>query len=182
VDLAALPGLYAACADELVPATTRRPTERVTGWTPTGIVLRENVVTVRSDMAATLRSWATLVVDHRRVQGPRWPEVRDLVAFLLHHLDWLAGHPAAGDFADEIRGLVSGTRNVLDPGMTDALAVSSCEHPGCAEPVLVRFGVRHPGRHPVACTAGHRVPAQHWLRLRANLPSRRSTQVVTPST
>lgn len=163
-NLAVLPDLHAACADELTPSD-HRTRERVTGWTPKGIVLREGVMTVRSDMVAVLASWATLIVDDRRVRGPRGQEVRHLVAFLLHHLGWLAAHPAAGDFADEIGELVRAVRDVLDPGKAADLAVSSCERPGCAEPVLARIGARDPGRHLVACTAGHRVPPEHWLRL-----------------
>jgi hypothetical protein len=165
-NLAVLPGLHAACADELTPGD-HRARERVTGWTPKGIVLRESVMTARSDMVAVLASWATLIVDDRRVRGPRGQEVRHFTAFLLHHFGWLAAHPAAGDFADEIGELVSTARDVLDPGKSADLAVSSCERPGCAEPVLARIGVRDPGHHPVACTAGHRVPPEQWLRLGA---------------
>lgn len=174
-NLAALPGLHTACAGELVPGT-RQLRERVSGWRPAGIVLQENAVTARSDSIAVLVSWASLVVDERRlegrrVRGPRGQEASQLVAFLQRHFEWLAAHPAAGDFADEVAGMVSAMRDVLDPGAAASLAVSSCEQPGCSEPVLVRLGVRDPGRHPVSCTAGHRVPPERWLRLRPSLPA-----------
>jgi hypothetical protein len=162
--LAALPGLHEACADELAPAA-RWLRERVTGGTPAGIVLRENVATARSDVKTVLVAWASLVVEERRVRGPEGREVAPVVAFLQRHLDWLAAHPAAGEFAAEIAGLESALGAVIDPGASAGVAVSRCDQPGCAEPVLVRFEAGDPENYPVSCAAGHRVPPERWLRM-----------------
>lgn len=164
-NLAVLPALYMACLDELAPGA-RPLRERVTGWAPKGIVLREDVMALRSDVVAVLASWAALVADDRRVRGPRGQEVGDITGFLIHHITWLTEHPVAGEFAGEIGELVTAMRDLLDPGMVGNFVVSSCERHGCAKPVLVMFGVRDPSRHPVACTAGHRIPPERWLRLR----------------
>jgi hypothetical protein len=168
-NLALLPGLHTACADELVHGA-RQVGERVTGGLPGGITLREPVMTARSDVITVLASWATMVADEQRLEGRRrrrlqGQDAASLVAFLQRHLDWLAAHPAVGDFASEVASLVSALRGVLDPDTTANLTVSSCDRPGCAEPVLVRVGVREPGRHPVSCAVGHRVPPERWLRL-----------------
>jgi len=173
--LAALPSLHEACAKELVPAG-RWMRERVTGGSPAGIALRDNVATARSHAHAVLVAWASLVVEERRVRGPEGREVAPLVAFLQRHFDWLCAHPAAGDFAEEVAGLESALGDVIDPGAAAGLAVGRCVQPGCAEPVLVRFEGGDPGRSPVSCAAGHRVPPEHWLRMgpgRAAEPRRR---------
>ena len=163
--LAALPSLHEACANELVPAR-RWMRERVTGGLPAGIALRENVATARANANAVLVAWASLVVEERRVRGPEGREVAPVVAFLQGHLDWLSAHPAAGEFADEVAGLVSALREVVNPGADAGFPVGRCDQPGCAEPVLVQLEVGDPGRYPVSCTAGHRVPPERWLRLR----------------
>jgi hypothetical protein len=140
--------------------------ERVTGGTRAGIALRENVATARSNTNAVLIAWAALVVDERRVRGPEGREVAPVVAFLQRHLDWLSAHPAAADFAAEVAGLESALGDVIDPGAAAGLAVCWCDQPGCAEPVLVQFESGDPGRYPVSCAAGHRVPPERWLRMR----------------
>lgn len=162
--LAALPRLHEACANELIPAR-RWMRERVTGGSPAGIALRENVAKARSDAHAVLVAWASLVVEERRVRGPQGREVAPVVAFLQRHLDWLSAHPAAGDFADEVAGLESALGDVIDPGAAAGFAVGRCDQPDCAEPVLVQFEVGDPGRPPVSCAAGHRVPPERWLRM-----------------
>jgi hypothetical protein len=161
-NLLELPGLYEMCAYML---DTRRPQpqERVSGRKQRrGIVLREAVVNVRSDMLGVLASWCGLVANERGVPGPDELSVPRLSTFVLIHFGWLTAHAAAPDFVDELAELADGARAVLQPETTAELDLGPCVHPGCGWTVRAEG---HPPRR-VRCEAGHEWPPEQWLLLR----------------
>lgn len=155
-----LPGLYDMCAYVL---DTRGPQlrERVSGSKRRGIVLREAVVNVRSDVLGVLASWCGLVANERQVPGPDELSVPRLSTFVLIHFGWLTAHPAAPDFVDELGALADGARAVLQPD-NGVMTLGPCARPGCGWTVRAEG---HPPRR-VRCDAGHEWPPEQWLLLR----------------
>ncbi|TWP50532.1 hypothetical protein FKR81_20400 [Lentzea tibetensis] len=163
-DLAALPGLYDACEVVLGGGGGRRLLdERVRGGQSRGLNLHEGALRVRSRMLAVLASWSGMVTSERGVSAPRRREVPVLVAFLSAHADWLAGHPAAADFAEEIGGIAADARRVssADSGVRQDLG--KCSRPACGRPVWATL--RGGGPVSARCEAGHDWPTHQWLLL-----------------
>lgn len=160
-NLLELPGLYDMCAYML---DVRRPQlrERVSGRKRRGIVLREAVVNVRSDVLGVLASWCGLVAKERGVSGPDELSVPRLSTFVLIHFGWLTAHPAAPDFVDELAALADGARAVLQPESTAEITLGPCARPGCGWTVRAEG---HPPRR-IRCDAGHEWPPEQWLLLR----------------
>jgi hypothetical protein len=98
-DLAVLPRLYDACEAVLGGRRRHFADDRVRGGLSRGLNLHEGALRARSRMLTVLASWSGLVASERGVSPPRRREVGVLAPFLLSHVDWLTGHPAAGDFA-----------------------------------------------------------------------------------
>jgi hypothetical protein len=167
--LASLPRLYQACEQAL--EIRRQNTVRVIrGRRPTGICLDDLTVAVRGDTIRVLASWCEMIVDERGVTGPGSLDVRALTSFLQAHVDWLATHAVAADFAAEIAGLVADARRVLDPAQVRTIELGPCARDGCARMVRASIGTVNQG--PVAqvrCDAGHTWPPRQWLDLRRAL-------------
>ncbi len=164
-DLIELPGWYDLCAHVL---DLRRPQleERVSGSRPRGIVLREAVVTTRSNILGVLASWCGLVVGERGVTAPDEPCIRKLTTFLVIHLNWLAGHPAAPDLVDELGVLVQSARQVVRPDEGVLVELGRCARSGCGELVRAESGTEDQLSYRVSCDAGHVVAPAEWLLLR----------------
>ncbi|MDR3036625.1 MAG: OvmZ protein [Kitasatospora sp.] len=164
-DLAALPGLFEECALALTPAAGR-PKERVSGTRGTGLPLDEAALAARTEVLAVLRCWTALVVGEQRSRAPEQQTVPALVRFLTDHLDWLAAHPAAADFADEVTALVSAADRAAHPDTALRLELGPCVQPGCDGVMFstARAGDSAPGRK-VRCGAGHFWPPHQWLLL-----------------
>ena len=162
--LVELPELYEMCAYVLDPRRPQ-PRERVSGSRPHGIVLRDAVVTVRSDILGVLASWCGLVTTERGVAGPDELSIRRLTTFVQVHLTWLVAHPAAADFADELGDLSDAAREVLAPDTDVEFDLGPCTRPGCAWTVRAEG---HPPRR-IRCDAGHEWPPEQWLLLLGRL-------------
>jgi hypothetical protein len=164
-DLIELPTWYDLCAHSL---DLRRPQreERVTGSRPRGIVLRDAVVTVRSDILGVLASWCGLVASERGVTGPDVLSIRKLTTFMAIHLNWLASHPAAPDLVDELGVLVSSARQVVRPDEGVRVELGRCARSGCDELVRAETDTEEQMTYYVACDAGHVVRPEDWLLLR----------------
>jgi hypothetical protein len=165
--LVELPELYEMCAYVLDPHRPQ-PRERVSGSRPHGIVLRDAVVTVRSDILGVLASWCGLVTTERGVAGPDELSIRRLTSFVQVHLTWLVAHPAAADFADELGDLADAAREVLAPDTDVEFDLGPCPRPGCAWTVRAEG---HPPRR-IRCDAGHEWPPEQWLLLLGRLDQR----------
>jgi len=161
-DLLELPGLYDMCAYMLDTRGKPQLRERVSGRRRRGIVLREAVVNVRSDVLGVLASWCGLVANERGVPGPDELSVPRLSTFVLIHFGWLTAHPAASEFADELAELADGARAVLQPDNDTEIELGPCARPGCGWTVRAEG---HPPRR-VRCDAGHEWPPEQWLLLR----------------
>ncbi|RBQ20917.1 hypothetical protein DP939_07585 [Spongiactinospora rosea] len=149
----------------LTPAHTGL-TERIsTTRSSTGIVLDEAVVEARGRMRDTLSSWCALVAEGRGIPAPAERDVAALAAFLTARLDWLAAHPAAGEFAAEIAELAGDATEALDPRRGRARGLGPCPRPGCTAVVALRPDTG--GR--VGCGSGHVWQPHEWLSLSSRL-------------
>lgn len=160
-NLLELPALYDMCA-YVLDARRPQPRERVSGHRPGGIVLRDAVVSIRSDILGVLASWCGLVTSERGVPGPDELSIPRLSTFVLIHFGWLTGHPAGPDFADELAVLADRAREVLKPEPRTEMALGPCARPGCGWTVRAEG---HPPRR-IRCDAGHEWSPDQWLLLR----------------
>ncbi|MFI0421279.1 hypothetical protein [Spongiactinospora sp. 9N601] len=169
-----MPGLYKECERMLTPAHTGL-TERISSTrSSTGITLDETVVEARGRMRDTLSSWCALAAEGCGVPAPAERDVPALAGFLAGRLDWLAAHPAAGEFAEEIAELAEGANEALDPRRGRARGLGPCPRPGCTAVVALRPDSG--GR--VGCGSGHVWQPHEWLSLSSRLarPERHERQ------
>lgn len=159
--LVELPQLYDLCAYAL-DARPAKPQERVSGYRPHGIVLRDAVVDIRSDIVGVLAAWCGLVATERGVPGPDELSLPRLSTFVLIHFRWLVAHPAGADFTDELTALADRANTVLAPEPVAALSLGPCLRPGCGW--NLRADEQPPKR--IRCEAGHEWPPEQWLLLR----------------
>lgn len=162
--LSRLPALYRGCESAL---TNRRPrhSERIRGGLPGGISLNDRAVHARSEVLAVLASWASLVVEERRLSAAPGRSVGALARFLDRHIDWLSRHPAAGDFADEIHQVTGMAEAVTNPQSSARVELGPCDQPGCASPVTAIMRSRDNGPASVSCGGGHVWRPHEWLML-----------------
>ncbi|MER7488634.1 hypothetical protein ABTY20_22555 [Streptomyces sp. NPDC126497] len=154
-------------SDHALTPTAPRPSVRVGGTkTAKGIILDQRAMDLRTRMTETLASWARLVVDEARTSRPRQREVVALVDFLSRHIEWLAAHPAAADFDEEVRQLLESCRTVLGPAPAQRTPIGVCPETDCHSTLHVIRQADAAAQHPrhVACDAGHALPPQEWLR------------------
>ncbi|WP_055477905.1 hypothetical protein [Sphaerimonospora mesophila] len=161
-ELRSLPGLHRECALRLVDVPDGIA-QRVTWTRQPGLDLNEAVVEVRSDIIGVLSSWCGLVAQERGVAapGPRSADV--LAAFLDGHLAWLARHPAARDFAAEIRRLAEKARAAIERGSGRPRPLGPCDRPECGQ--IVYAARLSDGRRQVRCDGGHVWQPHEWLSL-----------------
>lgn len=160
-----LPALFELCAHvlDLRPNGVR---ERVSGHRPRGIILRDAVVSVRSEMLGVLAAWCGLVTAERGVPSPDELAIRKLVGFLGIHLQWLCEHPAAADLVDELTDLTTAANEAMRPDTGFRVAVGTCLHPGCGRAVYAEAHREGAEPYEVSCEAGHVWAPEHWLALR----------------
>ncbi len=178
-DLAEMPGLYRECEELLVTAPSRELRERISGRRVRTMPFNTAVATVRSEILGTLASWSGLVVSERRIASRPRRTAADLSSFLVRHLDWLAAHPAAGDFAHEVRTTASTARMSTKPAPSTLIELGPCTQPGCDQ--VIHASVQQSGDrtvHQVGCAAGHQWETHQWLLLAHQL---RQLQTASPS-
>ena len=169
--LASLPEMYRACEDKL-EVGRQHSIEVVRGRRPTGIRLDDKTVAVRSDTMGVLSSWCGLVIEERAVAAPGRLDVLALASFLHAHLDWLASHDVAADFAGEIAGLIVSIRKVLNPAQVRTIDLAPCPRDGCGRMVRASISTaQHRSAPQVCCDAGHTWPPRQWLALSASVTS-----------
>jgi hypothetical protein len=159
-NLVDLPQLYDMCA-YMLDARAPKQQERVRGHRPRGIVLRDAVVSIRSDILGVLASWCGLVATERGVPGPDELSIPRLSTFVLVHFGWLTAHPAGPDFTDELAALADRARMVLTPDPVSEMNLGPCPRPGCNGTLRTEG---HPLRR-ISCEAGHEWPPDQWLQL-----------------
>ncbi|MFZ4280046.1 OvmZ protein [Streptomyces rhizosphaericola] len=166
--------LYRESDHALAPAHARLR-QRVSGTRAVGTVLDERTVAMRTETAEVLASWARLVVEERGARGLRDCDVESLVEFLHGQVEWLAGHPAAVSFDDEVRGLLRRIGSVLGPAPASGRPLGACVEPGCTGTLLAvarEAGGVSPGPDRVTCDAGHTLPPRQWLAVAGQLARR----------
>jgi hypothetical protein len=163
-----LPPLYDDCEAMLVPRP-KLEVERVRGGLPGSASINEAAVRARSEILSTLASWSALVRDERPVSVSLQREVAPLATFLRSHLDWLAAHPAAREFVDELEETAAMAQRVVHPEVTRTIEVGKCEQQGCGHPVYATFRAENGRSSPlVSCRSGHVLGPREWLLLHHN--------------
>jgi hypothetical protein len=164
--LTLLPSLYNACEIALCVPLSRSIFERISGSRGTGLPLGEAAADARDAIRRVLASWASLVVDGRSITFAPRRAVPDVARFLGTHLDWLAAHPAAADFADEVNDLTAMARRAIEPGSARRIEPRRCIEPGCGGLLAHRGRVDGDVRRAeIHCDAGHVWRADEWLLL-----------------
>jgi hypothetical protein len=160
-----LPQMYQACEDEL--AVHGQNPVKVTGSRrSTGICLNEEAMDVRGNVVGVLASWRDMIAEERGVSGPKGRDVRKLALFIEAYLDWLATHCVAGDFAEEITGLVRSVKRVLNPAQVRTIDIAPCPWEGCGQMVRASISTVERRLPPqVSCGAGHTWQPGEWLNL-----------------
>jgi hypothetical protein len=167
--LTSLPRMYQDC-EQALEVRRQYPIGMARGRRPTGICLNDGTVAVRSDTMGVLSSWCEMIVDEREVPGPSSLDVRMLARFLQAHLDWLATHAVAADFAEEITGLVVAVKQVLNPAQVRTIDLAPCTRDGCGAMIRASISTVHHRSVPlVRCDAGHTWQPRQWLDLSRQL-------------
>ncbi|WP_174416459.1 hypothetical protein [Nocardia concava] len=145
----------------LAAARRRGPGERVTRSRARDASVNFEVLEARTEITAVLASWAGLVTSERAVPPLRTLDIVGLTGFLAAHLDWLAAHPAAGDFAEELADLARRAVAAVD---ADPLSgpVRACPAPECAGSLEIAGDAENPSLN---CESGHSWAAGDWLGL-----------------
>ncbi|MEU9456543.1 hypothetical protein [Streptomyces sp. NPDC048277] len=139
--------------------------ERISGTRSVGIRLDERVLSLRSQIASLLTSWAGLVVAERRSVTAPGGEVPALLRFLGNHVRWLSEHPAGPDLDVELAALADTSRSLLGPRV-HRVSLGGCCHPGCTAPLFALLsGTGETAFSRVGCDRGHTVPPAEWLLL-----------------
>ncbi|RAY12600.1 hypothetical protein DPM19_23660 [Actinomadura craniellae] len=120
----------------------------------------------RSAIVGVLSSWSALVADERGVAPPR-RAAPHLGTFLRRHLDWLARHPGAGDFAAEVAALERAAHRVTSPDPTRRLPVGPCVEPRCTGSLtaLVTRDRHRPAEIRCDADPAHTWTGHEWLAL-----------------
>lgn len=172
-ELRRLPALHEECARRL-DMSADRERDRVSGGSLPGLPLNAAAVEARSAIVSVLASWSAAVAQERGVAAPG-RVVERLAEFLLRHADWLAAHPAAGEFSQEVARLARRAARVIDPGSSRRLAIGDCVEDGC--PGRLTAAVRPdqpdvPAEITCDACAGHRWFGHQWLQLSRLLGAR----------
>ncbi len=174
-DIRAAGRLHEELAGHLVACAG--PAERVrgSGGVP-GIPLNTRAVDARRDLLAVLSSWSALVVEELGVAAPE-RSAPALAGFLAGHADWLAGHDAGPDAAEEFRDLVRRADRVVHGSAGKQVPLGSCPRPTCTGALVARLGPADSDRESViVCLArdDHRWTPRQWhaLAFTATEPAR----------
>ncbi|WP_174557125.1 helix-turn-helix domain-containing protein [Nocardia jejuensis] len=154
-------GLFDESTLSLVAARRRRAGERVTRSRPRNTSVDFEVLEARTDITQILDSWANLVTHERAVRGPSTRDVGGLTTFLAGHIDWLATHPAASDFAEEMAELADRAAAAVDADR-HALPARACPAAGCEGSLTVVGEGENPS---LDCEFGHSWDSGQWLAL-----------------
>ncbi|MFC7265989.1 hypothetical protein [Streptomyces lutosisoli] len=173
VELGRLPELYEACGRRLDGRSSDPSRPKTSGGPLPGMAFNAGAAEARTEILGVLGSWAGAVVKERRAPAPR-RAVLPLAAFLDRHLDWLAGHDAAGEFSGEVARLVRRARRVVDPEVRHQVPIGACVEPGCTGSLAAVVRPQQPqlpavircDRDPAHLWLGH-----EWLQLRRRLSS-----------
>lgn len=170
-ELLTLLGLYRESDHALTPRPARMR-ERVSGSRSVGMVLDERTVEMRTETADVLASWARLVVEERGAKGLQGCDVGSLVSFLRDEVDWIAGHPAAVSFDEEVRQLLQRLGALFGPAPVRGFPLGACVELECTGTILAMVdGAGGSAATPdhVSCDAGHTLPPHQWLTVAGQL-------------
>jgi hypothetical protein len=173
-NLRALPGLHQECLHHMTPSAGRISNPTKVSGSRERDHLNVSVLDTRYNITAVLESWAQIVLDELPVPAPD-RSITELVGFLLRHLDWLTAQSPAGDFVDEIDGLLADLLRVVDPehGGHRAPAVA-CVVDDCTGNISTSPPpAESTGKGTITCSSGHSWEVREWLVLRQLMQRKR---------
>lgn len=174
-DLRHLPWLHEECGHRLGGSNTAG--DRVSGGPLPGMPFNASAAEVRTNIIGILAAWVAMIRQERRVPPPLRRDVPELVDFLLRQLDWLGGHPAAGDISKELMQLVSAAWRVIDADPVRTFPLGPCLTNACQgqlTAVLHPDGSRRPTAVRCSSEGDHRWLGSELLQLGHALASRPS--------
>ncbi|MFE6104089.1 helix-turn-helix domain-containing protein [Streptomyces laurentii] len=168
--LRALVPLYADCEQALAGAPAPRR-EKTSGGPLPGMPFNADAADARTGIVATLGSWSGLVAAERAVPAPV-RTVPALVDFLVRQSLWLAGHPAIGEFTEEVARVAARARRVARPDRSRRMRIGACVEDRCGgeltawlrDPDAPELGIIQCDTSPEHTWAGHQ-----WTQLRRAL-------------
>jgi hypothetical protein len=163
-DLAALPELYAECAEHNPLSGKGELRDKVRSSREISLPLPDAAVHARAEIRGVLASWSGLVVAELGPVGAPSRSVPEMTNFLIRNLNWLATHPAAADFATEVAELTAGAGRALDPGQKKRTPLGTCTEVACDALLYADREVRR-----IVCERGHESRYDQWLLLGRNL-------------
>lgn len=178
-NLAELPVLYEECVHSMSVPPRTLTMERVSG-SRSFESLNDAAVDVRHDIHDVLSSWVDMVLEERHTTqvSARTPIPRDPVVnftqFLTGHLEWLAAHPVAAEFAHELDTLVAEAHKVInsDP-VAGRIDLGPCIETNCPGSLSASFSIEGNTRCPnVTCDTGHGWQPHQWLLLKLRIEQR----------
>jgi hypothetical protein len=170
-ELAELPRLYAECESLLgrFPFALQPKVNQGKIALP---AFSEAALDARSGIMSLLASWSGLVADERGTRKPARREARHLAAFLGRHWAWLAGHPAAPDFAEEVTETAAIARRASTPGGLH-VDLGGCVADNCDAALFATSGAPGAPVAMVRCEAGHAWAAHEWLHVARRVSDRK---------
>lgn len=168
-DLTALPSLYEECEQALLTLHHGSVIRRLGRTGTADLPISEAAAHARGLINGVLASWTDVVVYERRISRPPQRQVRSLAEFLVTHVDWLAAHRTAADFADEVEHVVSAAYRAIDSDDTRPVELGTCVEPGCHATLVAQLGTHEGPTSRIHCAAGHSWPAHQWLLLSRRL-------------
>lgn len=84
--------------------------------------------TLRRTVTDVLNSWSRVVMEDRPVEHalPDGRSAESMCIFLERHAQWMSGHEAADDMADEVEGLAKGVTRFTQPQRREWINLGSC--------------------------------------------------------
>ncbi|MCX4469486.1 hypothetical protein OOK41_04065 [Micromonospora sp. NBC_01655] len=165
-DLRLLPALYDDCGQALGGGSGVQHERTSGGGTVPSMPFNPVVAEARATIVGVLGSWAGLVVTERRVDPPS-RSATPLARFLLRHLRWVAAHPAAAEFSEEVAQLVRSARRAAYPAQLRQVRLGSCVEVGCTGQLVAHLRPHEPSPAEIRCREDprHRWADHQWLEL-----------------
>ena len=90
------------------------------------------LVSLRRLIVDVLNGWSRVVIEDRPITSSAVPDGRsapDMCAFLERHAQWMSGHEAATDCAEEVSDLARRAHQVTNPARREWIALGDCPLP-----------------------------------------------------
>lgn len=144
------------------------PKERVKGGeVEAQMPIKANIVELRSQLLASIASWARVVCEERDVSTPDLT-VPAIAAFLLRHVDWIAAQPFVDEYDHEIHSLRRQAFSKAFPTGRRQFPLGDCVEPECPGTLIAvvnDIDTLLPEEITCDYSPDHRWPSSKWREL-----------------